>query len=138
MSVHGRVASFQPDASYVSGIADIGATLLWLQPFTESEIAGLVFGAAILACAASAPRVDEWFARAQRRDLGVCEGCGGVGYLPCKACSKQANVFQLPVFGTPELEPPKTPKTSVVSDQKTKCSCCGGRGRIPCPACTKN
>ncbi|GJP37631.1 hypothetical protein CLOM_g22071 [Closterium sp. NIES-68] len=139
LSLHGHVASLQPDnfAVDISRLADIGATLLWLQPFTESEIAGLVFGAAIIACAASAPRVDQWIARAQRRNLCICEECGGVGFLPCTKCNKQASMFQLPALGTPSLEPPKPLPhgTSVVSEQKSGCSCCGGKGRVVCPKC---
>lgn len=38
-----------------------------LQPFTDSEIAGLIFGAFIIACAAAAPSLDKFFAQAQRR-----------------------------------------------------------------------
>jgi hypothetical protein len=32
----------------------------------------------LLASVFSAPAVDAWFARRQRRELGLCERCGGV------------------------------------------------------------
>jgi len=47
-----------------------------LQPFTDSEVAGLLFSAFIVACAAAAPRLDSFFAQAQRRSVGAFQAPG--------------------------------------------------------------
>ncbi|GLC58049.1 hypothetical protein PLESTB_001312500 [Pleodorina starrii] len=46
--------------------------------WTLDQIAGLVFGAIMLASVLSARQVDVAVAKAQRRQLGLCEECGGV------------------------------------------------------------
>ncbi|KAI8471819.1 MAG: hypothetical protein J3K34DRAFT_467850 [Monoraphidium minutum] len=46
--------------------------------WTLDQIAGLVFGGVLLAFWAAAPQVDTWVATRQRRQLGLCERCGGV------------------------------------------------------------
>lgn len=46
--------------------------------WTLDQIAGLVFGAGMLASVFAARGVDAAVARAQRRELGLCEQCGGV------------------------------------------------------------
>ena len=48
---------------------------MWLQPFTQSEVAGLLFGTGILAAAAAAPQVDRYIARQQRRYDGRRHKC---------------------------------------------------------------
>eukprot|EP00199_Chlamydomonas_sp_CCMP681_P004657 CAMPEP_0119106348 /NCGR_PEP_ID=MMETSP1180-20130426/4064_1 /TAXON_ID=3052 ORGANISM="Chlamydomonas cf sp, Strain CCMP681" /NCGR_SAMPLE_ID=MMETSP1180 /ASSEMBLY_ACC=CAM_ASM_000741 /LENGTH=143 /DNA_ID=CAMNT_0007091665 /DNA_START=13 /DNA_END=444 /DNA_ORIENTATION=- len=46
--------------------------------WTLDQIAGMVFGGVMLASVLSARQVDLFFARAQRRQLGLCEECGGI------------------------------------------------------------
>ncbi|KAL0036060.1 hypothetical protein WJX79_000240 [Trebouxia sp. C0005] len=46
--------------------------------WTLDQIAGLVFGGIMLASVLLATKVDVFIARAQRRDLGLCEECGGL------------------------------------------------------------
>jgi len=46
--------------------------------WTLDQIAGLAFGFVMLAFVASSKQVDVFVARAQRRQLGICEECGGV------------------------------------------------------------
>ncbi|DBA78923.1 TPA: hypothetical protein ACH3X1_008800 [Trebouxia sp. C0004] len=46
--------------------------------WTLDQIAGLVFGGIMLASVLLAAKVDVFIARAQRRDLGLCEECGGL------------------------------------------------------------
>ncbi|GLI62735.1 hypothetical protein VaNZ11_005466 [Volvox africanus] len=46
--------------------------------WTLDQIAGLVFGAVMIAAILSARQVDVMVAKAQRRQLGLCEECGGV------------------------------------------------------------
>jgi hypothetical protein len=53
----------------------------------------------MLASVLSAKSVDEWVARAQRQQLGLCERCGGLydpatcteGQCPLKAGSRTSN-----------------------------------------------
>ncbi|KAL6764494.1 hypothetical protein V8C86DRAFT_2476535 [Haematococcus lacustris] len=45
--------------------------------WTLDQIAGLAFGAVMLAAVLGAKQVDVFFAKAQRRQLGLCEECGG-------------------------------------------------------------
>lgn len=53
--------------------------------WTLDQIVGLVFGALLVAVYLSSSKVDEFVARSQRRQLGLCEQCGGL-YSPdtCK------------------------------------------------------
>lgn len=46
--------------------------------WTLDQIAGLIFGGFLLVTTALALQVDKVVAKAQRRDLGLCEHCGGV------------------------------------------------------------
>ncbi|GIL48882.1 hypothetical protein Vafri_5305 [Volvox africanus] len=46
--------------------------------WTLDQIAGLMFGAVMIAAILSARQVDAMVAKAQRRQLGLCEECGGV------------------------------------------------------------
>ncbi|PNH06819.1 hypothetical protein TSOC_006761 [Tetrabaena socialis] len=57
--------------------------------WTLDQIAGLAFGVVMIAFVASARQVDVIVAKAQRRQLGLCEECGGVyepGTCPQKEC----------------------------------------------------
>ena len=47
--------------------------------WTTNELVGLACGAALLATTAGVARVDGFVARSQRRQLGLCPECGGVG-----------------------------------------------------------
>lgn len=46
--------------------------------WTPDQIAGIVFAAFLLLVYASSQVVDAFVARAQRRQLGLCEKCGGL------------------------------------------------------------
>ena len=46
--------------------------------WTLDQIVGLVFGGLMLAFLLGSNQVDVWVARQQRRQLGLCERCGGV------------------------------------------------------------
>jgi hypothetical protein len=46
--------------------------------WTLDQAAGLVFAALLVAFYTSATQVDVFVARAQRRQLGLCEECGGL------------------------------------------------------------
>eukprot|EP00197_Chlamydomonas_leiostraca_P005559 CAMPEP_0202868540 /NCGR_PEP_ID=MMETSP1391-20130828/10935_1 /ASSEMBLY_ACC=CAM_ASM_000867 /TAXON_ID=1034604 /ORGANISM="Chlamydomonas leiostraca, Strain SAG 11-49" /LENGTH=157 /DNA_ID=CAMNT_0049548723 /DNA_START=26 /DNA_END=499 /DNA_ORIENTATION=- len=46
--------------------------------WTLDQIAGMAFGMVMLASVLSAKSIDEWVAKQQRRQLGLCESCGGV------------------------------------------------------------
>ena len=56
---------------------------LQLDAWDANEIAGLAFGTALVMLALASPLFDDAVARDQRRDLGLCEACGGIG---CDAC----------------------------------------------------
>lgn len=61
------------------GLTLLGLALTEESPvWTLDQIAGLAFGGIMLASVLTASKVDEYIARAQRRDLGLCEECGGV------------------------------------------------------------
>ncbi|KAG1661225.1 hypothetical protein FOA52_008270 [Chlamydomonas sp. UWO 241] len=55
--------------------------------WTLDQIAGLAFGGVMLGFLLSAKQVDIQFAKAQRRQLGLCEECGGL-YEPA-TCAKK-------------------------------------------------
>lgn len=46
--------------------------------WTLDQIAGLVFGGLLVAFYFSSQVIDKAVARSQRRELGLCEECGGV------------------------------------------------------------
>eukprot|EP00798_Chlamydomonas_sp_ICE-L_P014152 gene14152-biopygen23233 len=46
--------------------------------WTLDQIAGLVFGGVMLASVLLSAQVDVFVAKAQRKQLGMCEECGGV------------------------------------------------------------
>eukprot|EP00897_Mesotaenium_endlicherianum_P001639 jgi/Mesen1/1502/ME000132S00446 len=105
---------------------------LAFQPFTQIEIAGLLFGAGILAAAASAPRVDSFIARSQRKTLGLCLECGGVHKLPCKKCRGRGEVATGPLG---ELRNIGGPLAMLGQAERTTCAACGGTGQLACPSC---
>ncbi|KAF5843777.1 hypothetical protein DUNSADRAFT_8293 [Dunaliella salina] len=67
--------------------------------WTLDQIAGLLFGALMLAAVLGAKQLDVIVARQQRRQLGLCEECGGI-FEP-SSCTEQ----QCPMKGRP---PPST------------------------------
>ncbi|GFR53130.1 hypothetical protein Agub_g15847 [Astrephomene gubernaculifera] len=67
-------ATTQGRSSWVCRAGAIDGMPAW----TLDQIAGLVFGAVMVAFVAGSRQVDVWVARAQRRQLGLCEECGGV------------------------------------------------------------
>lgn len=50
-----------------------------LAVWSANELVGLVAGGVLLGTAAAATRVDAFVAGSQRRELGLCDVCGGVG-----------------------------------------------------------
>ena len=56
--------------------------------WTLDQIVGLVFGGLLLALYLSASQVDRFVARAQRRELGLCEECGGLN--DAASCAEMA------------------------------------------------
>ena len=46
--------------------------------WTLDQIAGLAFGGVLVASVLLSSKVDEYIARSQRRELGLCEQCGGL------------------------------------------------------------
>ena len=46
--------------------------------WTLDQIAGLAIGALLAATFLFAGKIDEFVARSQRRQLGLCEECGGL------------------------------------------------------------
>ena len=59
-------------------IADLAATLDTAPVWTLDQIAGLVFGGLLVAFYFSSQYIDKYVAKSQRRQLGLCEECGGV------------------------------------------------------------
>ncbi|KAL4418778.1 hypothetical protein ABPG77_001645 [Micractinium sp. CCAP 211/92] len=55
--------------------------------WTLDQAVGLVFGALLLLLYLSSTQVDKFVARQQRRQLGLCEECGGL-YDPA-TCQQQ-------------------------------------------------
>lgn len=55
--------------------------------WTLDQIAGLAFGLVMVLFVVGSKQVDIFFARSQRRQLGLCEECGGI-YEP-STCQKQ-------------------------------------------------
>jgi hypothetical protein len=62
-------------------LADLGVLADASPKWTPDQIAGLVFAAFLLFVYASSQIIDAFVARAQRRQLGLCEKCGGL-YTP--------------------------------------------------------
>jgi hypothetical protein len=57
---------------------DLAATLDTAPAWTLDQIAGLVFGGLLVAFYFSSQYIDKYVAKSQRRQLGLCEECGGV------------------------------------------------------------
>jgi hypothetical protein len=70
-------------------IAEVAATVMDEAPvWTLDQIAGLVFFFFLIAIYLSSTLVDSFVARMQRRQLGLCEECGGV-YEPSSCMQTQ-------------------------------------------------
>ena len=59
-------------------VAQLAAALDEAPEWTLDQIAGLAFGTLLLAFYFSSWQVDAFVARAQRRQLGLCQQCGGL------------------------------------------------------------
>ena len=64
--------------------ASAGMTL-YTAPWTLDQIAGMVVGVGLVALAALAWKVDKLVAREQRKELGLCPNCGGIGCEQCRS-----------------------------------------------------
>ena len=69
---HVRIAETSINAIY--DISALDAAPEW----TLDQIAGLVFGGFLVALYFSSKFIDEYVAVSQRRQLGICEKCGGM------------------------------------------------------------
>lgn len=71
-------------------VADLAAAVMDEAPaWTLDQAVGLVFGGLLLLLYLSSTQVDRFIARGQRRQLGLCEECGGLfqpGSCTEKAC----------------------------------------------------
>ena len=72
--------SYQP-------LVELATALDEAPAWTLDQIAGLVFGGLLIAFYFSSQFIDKAVAKAQRRDLGLCEECGGV--YDATTCPKQ-------------------------------------------------
>lgn len=67
-------------AEVVTGLAEfqVETGLFYLPSWTPDQLAGLAFGAFMVACFIGTRRFDEWVAAQQREELGLCARCGGL------------------------------------------------------------
>jgi len=82
-----RIVTYKPEA-HKSTVCR--ATPFQLDAWDANEIAGLIFGASLVLLAAASPFFDDVVAREQRRELGLCEVCGGLGCDTCAGTGKAA------------------------------------------------
>lgn len=77
-------------------IADLAVAMDEAPSWTLDQIAGLAFGFLLLAFYLSATQIDKFVAKSQRRQLGLCEECGGL-YNPTSCtrnnCPSKATSF---------------------------------------------
>ena len=57
---------------------DLAVALDTAPAWTLDQIAGLVFGGLLVAFYFSSQYIDKYVAKSQRRQVGLCEECGGV------------------------------------------------------------
>eukprot|EP00951_Prasinocladus_malaysianus_P009432 scaffold68895_cov35-Prasinocladus_malaysianus.AAC.1 len=57
---------------------EVETDFLYLPSWTPDQLAGLAFGAFMLACFYLTRNFDEWIAQQQREELGLCPKCGGI------------------------------------------------------------
>ena len=87
--VHGRrIVTYKKPEAHKSTVCR--ATPFQLDAWDANEIAGLIFGASLVLLAAASPFFDDVVAREQRRELGLCEVCGGLGCDTCAGTGKAA------------------------------------------------
>lgn len=68
-----------PSAATAQPLADLAAAIVDEAPvWTLDQAVGLVFGGLLLLLYLSSTLVDKFVAKGQRRQLGLCEECGGV------------------------------------------------------------
>lgn len=66
-----------------------------MPPWTLDQIVGLAFGGLMVVFYYSSQLVDAYVARSQRRALGICEECGGIGCPFCEVeVSQKVKVSQ--------------------------------------------
>ena len=65
---------------------DLAAAVDEAPAWTLDQIAGLVFGGLLVAFYFSSQFIDKYVAKSQRRQLGLCEECGGV--YSAETCQK--------------------------------------------------
>ncbi|BDA46710.1 hypothetical protein COCOBI_09-1630 [Coccomyxa sp. Obi] len=56
----------------------VAAVLDQAPAWTLDQIAGLAFGGILVASVLVGSKIDQIIARSQRRELGLCEECGGL------------------------------------------------------------
>lgn len=82
-------------ANTAAWLGDIAAALDEpLPPWTLDQIAGLVFAGLLIAFYFSAKEIDTLVARNQRKQLGLCEHCGGLyepSSCPHAKCPERTN-----------------------------------------------
>jgi hypothetical protein len=64
--------------SFHAEVAQLAEAVDEAPAWTLDQVAGLVFAALLVAFYVSSTQVDVFVARAQRRQLGLCERCGGL------------------------------------------------------------
>lgn len=89
---HGRKINRRRVSAFIdlpfNSIADVAVQLDEAPAWTLDQIAGLVFGGLLLTLYFSSSTVDQFVARAQRKELGLCEQCGGLYEM--KTCPKDS------------------------------------------------
>ncbi|XRB13484.1 hypothetical protein RI054_06g33220 [Pseudoscourfieldia marina] len=83
-----RIVTYKKPEAHKSTVCR--ATPFQLDAWDANEIAGLIFGASLVLLAAASPFFDDVVAREQRRELGLCEVCGGLGCDTCAGTGKAA------------------------------------------------
>ena len=67
-----------PEREALALVAQLAASGDEAPAWTLDQAAGLVFAGLLVVLFVSSKQVGLWFARAQRRQLGLCEECGGL------------------------------------------------------------
>lgn len=65
-------------SSHYSEIANIAVQMDEPPAWTLDQIVGLVFGGFLVILYFSSTKIDVYIARSQRKQLGLCEQCGGL------------------------------------------------------------
>lgn len=100
---------------------------------SASEIAGFCVGALLVAATVAAPRVDLFIAQGQRRNLGLCMECGGLGRAYCSKCKGRGRVTP----GWISLLPSLLTEEKNAAPPHSPCDSCRGKGHFPCSSCSQ-